>query len=267
MAELTNDDGRTTVHLVGGAGSFTLGAEGGGGNLKVLSEEGGLMFQVTASFATLRGALMVGAKNHKGEIAIMDETGRPAIHADGNRAALQLGNVGNAGDLTLLDNNAKPILEVNGLTATLGLGGENKKGHIVVRDEVGAEVGRISGASLFLGREGKGGEILMLNNDGQDSFSVDGANGMVSVGTGDNRVLIDGSIGDLKLTGADCAERFALAEATDVEPGTVLVIAGESQLEPCSAPYDTGVAGVVFFIGAPGRIRTADHLVRSLGQI
>jgi hypothetical protein len=244
--ELGGDAGRATVRLDGSSGTLTLGAEGSGGNLKVIDGEGGLMFQVTASLARLRGGLVVGAKEAKGSIGIMGPMGRPAIHADGGTAKLQLGNIGNPGDLAVLDNEAEPVLEFDGLTATLTLGGSDKPGYLVLRDREGHVVGRLSGneAGLFLGREDKAGEILILDDSGQSSFSVDGANGVVSAGKGDNRVIIDGSAGDIKLSGADCAERFPLRDAASVEPGTVLVMGDDAALGACQAAYAKRVAGV-----------------------
>jgi hypothetical protein len=246
-AEFTDSRGETTVQLDGGSATVKIGAEGNAGGIKVLDENGGLLFQVTATFARLRGTMIVGARDAKGEIGIMDSMGRTAIHADGDSAKLQLGNIGNAGDLTLLDNEAKPVLTVDGLTASLAIGADGKAGHIVLRDSVGAETGRLSGkeAGLFLGRKGKAGEIMLLNKRGQSTFAVDGGNGVVSVGTGDKRVVLDGSEGDIKLSGADCAEEFESADPDVAEPGTVVVIAGVSALGQCTVPYDTRVAGVV----------------------
>jgi hypothetical protein len=205
------------------------------------------MFHVTASFAHLRGGLVLGASNATGELAIMAPNGKPAIHASGLTAKMQLGNVGNPGDFALLDNEAKPVLEANGLTATLSIGGTGKAGHLALRDSAGAEVGRLSAApaGLFLGKAGSPGEIVILNNAGQSSFSVDGGNGIVAVGLGNNRVVLDGSAGDIKLAGADCAEAFVPAAGASVEPGTVMMLADRGTLDVAREPYDRRVAGVV----------------------
>lgn len=244
--DITDGAGTDTVQLDGPAATLKLGAEGVGGNLKVLDDEGGLMFQVTASLARLRGGMVLGGREAPGSLGIMGPIGRPAIVADGNSAKVQLGNIGNAGDLAVLDNEAEPVLEFNGLTVTLELGGNDKPGYLVLRDRHGAEVARLSGneAGLFLGREGNAGEILVLDGSGQPSFSVDGGNGIVSAGKGDNRVIIDGSVGDIKLSGADCAERFPLRHPGAVIPGTVLVIGDDAALDACGRPYDRRVAGV-----------------------
>jgi hypothetical protein len=51
-------------------------------------------------------------------------------------------------------------------------------------------------------------------------------------------------IGDILLTGADCAERFDVVDVT-TEPGSVVVIDREGALRESSEPYDTKVAGVI----------------------
>jgi hypothetical protein len=61
---------------------------------------------------------------------------------------------------------------------------------------------------------------------------------------------------DIQLTGADCAERFDLADADQVQAGDVLVIADEGVLTRSDRAYDRRVAGVVSGAGtfAPGII-------------
>ncbi len=56
--------------------------------------------------------------------------------------------------------------------------------------------------------------------------------------------------GDISLTGADCAEDFALVPGADVEAGNVMVIGRDGALLPCAVEYDTRVAGVVSGAGA-----------------
>ena len=51
--------------------------------------------------------------------------------------------------------------------------------------------------------------------------------------------------GDIRLIGADCAEEFAISEATDVEPGTVMVLDQDGTLHPSHQAYDKKVAGVI----------------------
>ena len=50
---------------------------------------------------------------------------------------------------------------------------------------------------------------------------------------------------DVQLTGGDCAEQFDVSSSCLAEPGAVMVINAEGELEPSERPYDKRVAGVV----------------------
>src|SRR5262245_5456100 len=50
---------------------------------------------------------------------------------------------------------------------------------------------------------------------------------------------------DIQLLNADCAEDFDIAEAEDIEPGTVVVLDNDGALRQSRQPYDKKVAGVV----------------------
>ena len=90
----------------------------------------------------------------------------------------------------------------------------------------------------------------------------DGADGWLDVkdASGNVTVRLDGAEGDVKLMGADCAERFDVAGLPgtdgDVAPGTVMVIDDSGGLRPCDRPYDRRAAGVVSGAGGyrPGVI-------------
>ena len=61
-------------------------------------------------------------------------------------------------------------------------------------------------------------------------------------------------IGDVTLTGADCLEEFDIAEAAEIEPGTVLDL--DERLHQSQRAYDISVAGVISGAGnhKPGLI-------------
>jgi hypothetical protein len=65
-------------------------------------------------------------------------------------------------------------------------------------------------------------------------------NGSVSV-TGD--ITLTGATGDISF--ADCAEEFDIIAATEVEPGTVMVLGRDGALQPSQEAYDKKVVGVV----------------------
>jgi hypothetical protein len=52
-------------------------------------------------------------------------------------------------------------------------------------------------------------------------------------------------LGDVRLTGGDCAEEFDVVETETVEPGTVMVLGEEGELQPSYTAYDKRVAGVI----------------------
>jgi hypothetical protein len=52
-------------------------------------------------------------------------------------------------------------------------------------------------------------------------------------------------VGDVKLVGADLAEEFDVVDHRDVDPGSVVVLAGGDQVRLSDEPYDHRVAGVV----------------------
>jgi hypothetical protein len=62
--------------------------------------------------------------------------------------------------------------------------------------------------------------------------------------------------GDVILTGADCAEEFDIAEAAEIEPGTVVVLDQDGVMYQSQQAYDKRVAGVISGAGnyRPGMI-------------
>ncbi|MCA3561806.1 MAG: hypothetical protein IOC82_12335 [Aestuariivirga sp.] len=66
--------------------------------------------------------------------------------------------------------------------------------------------------------------------------------------------------GDVSFPGADCAEEFVIADAAPAEPGSVMVMAADGRLLPCTEAYDRAVAGVVAGAGdlRPGIVMGRD---------
>jgi hypothetical protein len=84
--------------------------------------------------------------------------------------------------------------------------------------------------------------------EGLSSFGI-GVHGKGSKGAG----FFEGDVtvtGDVILTGADCAEEFDIAQAAEIEPGTVMVLDQDGALRHCQQAYDKRVAGVISGAGA-----------------
>lgn len=67
--------------------------------------------------------------------------------------------------------------------------------------------------------------------------------------------------GDIRLTNADCAEDFDIADVELVEPGTVMVVGEEGTLHQSHQAYDKRVAGVISGAGdfKPGIVLDKQH--------
>lgn len=136
-------------------------------------------------------------------------------------------------------------ISLDGEVATTGgppearvvVGRKGHPGKIVVRDFLGYDVFRLEspfGAHLFVGAtQGLAGSIHVIGGKGKET------------------ILLDGASGDIKLSGADCAEMFDVSATCPIDAGTVLVMDGAETLGPCHRAYDRRVAGVVS--GAGGR--------------
>jgi hypothetical protein len=90
------------------------------------------------------------------------------------------------------------------------------------------------------GRGPTGGVFEGGANAGVHAVAVPGAGGLAGRFEGDVEVT-----GDVRLTGADCAEEFDVVETAIVESGTVMVLGEEGVLRPSYQAYDKRVAGVI----------------------
>jgi len=73
--------------------------------------------------------------------------------------------------------------------------------------------------------------------------------------------------GDVTLSNADFAEEFDVADATEVEPGTVMVFSDDETLHPSDKPYDKTVAGVVSGAGAYKQAIVLDKRPGTTGRL
>jgi hypothetical protein len=163
------------------------------------------------------------------EHIIQDSAGREVFRFDSKYAALYIGADGNEGDIFVRDGAGEDVFRFDSKYAALYIGADGNEGDIFVRDGAGRDVFHFDSkyAALYIGADGNEGDIIVRD------------------GAGNERIRLDGSTGDIRLQGADCAEEFDVVEFETVDPGTVLVINDDSKLRPCDKPYDRRVAGVV----------------------
>ena len=79
------------------------------------------------------------------------------------------------------------------------------------------------------------------------NVGIGGSDDAIAV-TPEERLVVAGNIlvtGDVRLTGADCAEDFDVEDCEMLESGTVMIIADSERLRASTEAYDTKVAGVL----------------------
>ncbi len=89
---------------------------------------------------------------------------------------------------------------------------------------------------IRLGAEGVDGDLALYSSSATAGDLKDSTKATI---------WLDGRAGDIKLSNADCAEDFDIAETEQVDPGTVMVIGQEGKLRQSTTAYDKCVAGVI----------------------
>jgi hypothetical protein len=90
--------------------------------------------------------------------------------------------------------------------------------------------------------------VSATNNGGGFGVWANSPNGTALYGQGKVAGHFQGDVevtGDIRLTGADCAEHFDVIDVSTCDPGTVMVIDDTGALTPSCQEYDRRVAGVV----------------------
>lgn len=198
------------------------------------------------SFDGENTSLKIGDENNPGKLVIKDEKERVVFDFDAkdkdnnNQANLRLGKQGKGSQFRMVDAKGNTVFQFNTRTKKLLVGNDAKKEKSNFK--LDGETGQ-----LFLGGNNQDGDLYILGKSGKTRIDIDGNYSTIKMfdsKTKNPRITIDGSAGDIKLTGADCAENFQV-DSSKIEPGTVLVINENGSLGPCSCSYDTKVAGIV----------------------
>ncbi len=157
-------------------------------------------------------------------------------------------------------------------TQGIGVYGKGKQaghfdGNVTVANPNGTALSAMSNSGLGLYAKGDvhaglfdgnvsvnspGGAAVFANNTSTTGYGIHGRGGRYA-GFFEGDVSV---IGDVILSGADCAEEFDVAEATIIEPGTVVVLDQDGALHQSQQAYDKKVAGVISGAGdyEPGLI-------------
>jgi hypothetical protein len=123
-------------------------------------------------------------------------------------------------------------------TKNAGVVGESREFHAMF----GVSHDRNNGG-VFGTNDAGGFGVIGVSENG---IGVHGKGGKLA-GRFEGEVEISGHLhcADVHVPNADCAEDFDIADSSQAEPGTVMVLGAEGILEESSHPYDKRVAGVV----------------------
>ncbi len=238
--------GRLTIRTSDGPERASLRANSSGASLR-LSDEAGRPFAYLGSANGFAALALGGDDTLPGRLHVRDGKYQ-------DRATVSA-TVDGAG-VHLWDKSGKTFVYLGdaGGHAELALGGDDTlPGRLLVRDGKYQDRARVAATA-------DGGAVRLLDKYGKTFAYLGDAGGRAELGLGgDNRlsgrialrdgayqdqIVLDADSGDILLMNADCAELFDVTD--DAEPGTVLVLDGESDaLRPCTRSYDSCVAGVL----------------------
>lgn len=222
---------------------LSVGADSNDGHLFIEDGSGHTTFNLDGKNAIL----VIGSMSKDGNLRIRDNAERNVFDFDGENAVLRVGALGNEGDIEVQDAMGRPVFQMNGQDAILTIGTGANEGDIRILDSAGNTAISADGgtATLTVGTRGNEGDIIVRDANEVNRIHLNSNQGHVIIrdGAGTQRVLIDGDAGDIKLYGADCAEKFEVVGAA--EPGVVMILNEQGKLRASEGAYDHRVAGVV----------------------
>jgi hypothetical protein len=212
-----------TIRLDGGTGGVTLKADG----------------KSTIHMSAPDANIYVGGNDKSGDIFVYPSSVKGADTTEGTKASIRLsggtadilaGGQGQDGALILFDSSGNEAIRLRTGHGDNGIFVRDQGGKVVLNFAAEANMAG-KPAGLWLGRakaDGGGPGLLVLRDaSGNDSITVDGAQG------------------DIALANADFAEEFEIEPTEEVELGTVMVLDKEGKLRPSKEAYDKKVAGVI----------------------
>ncbi len=224
-------------------------------NVTVTDRDGNIVFKLNRTNGQF---VVTGRKDKDGDI-LVKRVNKKLFHFNGSSCTLSIGAENNEGNLVIKDGKERKVFNFDAKNSYLTIGAKNNEGDIKVIDGKEREVFNFDAKNSYLtiGAKGNEGDIKVRDSSGNDAFHFNAKDAYLTIGTdgnegdlaikdgsGKTRIHLDGKSGDIKLTGADCAENFKVG-SSEIEPGTVLVINENGNLNPCSVAYDSKVAGIV----------------------
>jgi hypothetical protein len=227
--------------------------------------------------AAFDAAIAQFVKDGAGGLSLLGlSTGAVGIGTTNPRTQLEVaGDVHVGGDMHIERNGSpKLVLESHGFgTQKYSIRATNRRDpagerKLIIRNEGAARDDVVIGndgtvgisGDVHIERNGSPRVVLESHGFGNQKYSIRATNRrdpagerrliIRNEGAARDDVVLDNSgnitvAGDIKLTGADCAEEFAVKDERSLQPGAVLIIGDDEELEPCAEAYDTRVAGVV----------------------
>lgn len=224
-------DGQPQVEMLALANESVLGAgqKGKPGRVTLYNTAQ----QATINLAAISARVEVGGGNVAGAVSVRGKDGAPQakLLALEGESVLGVGQKDRPGRLTMYNGVQQATINLTTTDARLQLGGWGVNGTLSVMGSDGSPLlellGRTDEAVIGLGQKNRPGRITLYD------------------GAGNGAVELSGSTGDITLFNADCAEEFDIAEAEEIDAGTVVVLDDEGRLRAADRPYDGRVAGVV----------------------
>ena len=269
-----DDSGTGRIGIDGQTATMRLGFQDKAGHLILRSDKGetirldGNLGNARLGGNGVTGDLFLFARN----VTDTSDAKRARIQLLAESGQAKLGGNGVDGDLLLFPDNVtdtgdanKARIHLDGQFGRAKLGGNGVDGHLLLFPENVNDTGDFTKSRIrldantgnaWLGGNGVDGDLAVFSKK-TALTGITNAVERAKLAT----IHLDGEAGDIILRNADCAEEFNVADAENVEPGSVVVISSENELTVSSQAYDKRVAGIVSGAGSyrPGILLDKQH--------
>lgn len=227
------------VRIDSAGANVWAGGNGADGDLVLFRNNGdnSTLSEATIHLDGQNGNMWAGGNGSDGDLVLFPTTsnhindlGQATVHLDGAGSQLQLKSGG------------QRRVRLDGRGGNLWLGGNGADGDLVMFRTGGdnATLAQASvhidaqGANIWAGGHGADGDLVLFPSTANNINDLS-----------QSTIHLDGQSGDIRLSGADCAENFSIGQEQEICPGSVMVVGDADHLEICERAYDKRVAGVV----------------------